>query len=296
MKIIRVGSRDSKLAIIQAKLVMDAIERYDKNIKTELITMKTTGDKILNKSLDKIGGKGLFVKELDNALLNDKVDITVHSYKDIPMEINPDLPIVAVSEREDERDVLILPKGKIDKTKPIGCSSKRRTIQLLQLGYENIAPVRGNVISRLNKLDEGQFSALVLAAAGIKRLGLEERIYRYFSTEEIMPAACQGIIAVQARKGENVDFLKGFHCEKSKYIADAERAFVAALEGGCSSPVAAHAQIQGDKLILNGLYVDEKMGILKKGSMSGSVEDAQNIGKSLARKLKEEVWKWGRGL
>lgn len=289
MKIIRVGSRDSKLAIIQAKLVMDAIEKYDKNIKTELVTMKTTGDKILDKSLDKIGGKGLFVKELDDALLNDMVDITVHSYKDIPMEINPDLPIVAVSEREDERDVLILPKSKIDKAKPIGCSSKRRTIQLSQLGYENIAPVRGNVISRLNKLDDGQYSGLVLAAAGIKRLGLAERIYKYFSTEEIMPAACQGIIAVQARKGENVDYLKGFHCEKSKCIADAERAFVAALDGGCSSPVAAFAQIQGDKLILKGLYVDEEKGIIRRGSMSGTITDAKNIGVSLARKLKEEV-------
>lgn len=289
MRTVRVGSRDSKLAIIQAKLVMDAIENYDKNIKTELITMKTTGDKILDKSLDKIGGKGLFVKELDDALINNKVDITVHSYKDIPMEINPDLPIVALSEREDERDVLILPKTKRDESKPIGCSSKRRTIQLTQLGFDNIAPIRGNVITRLNKLDEGQYSALVLAAAGIIRLGLTERINRFFSTEEIMPAACQGIIAVQARKGENVDFLKGFHSEKSKYISDAERAFVATLDGGCSSPVAAFAQIQDGNLILNGLYVDEEKGIVRRSHMSGSIYDAKKIGESLAQKLKEEV-------
>jgi hydroxymethylbilane synthase len=289
MRTVRVGSRDSKLAIIQAKLVMDAIENYDKNIKTELITMKTTGDKILDKSLNKIGGKGLFVKELDDALINNKVDITVHSYKDIPMEINPDLPIVALSEREDERDVLILPKTKRDESKPIGCSSKRRTIQLTQLGFDNIAPIRGNVITRLNKLDEGQFSALVLAAAGIIRLGLTDRINRFFSTEEIMPAACQGIIAVQARKGENVDYLKGFHSEKSKYISDAERAFVATLDGGCSSPVAAFAQIQDRTLLLKGLYVDEEKGIVRKGYMSGSINEAEKIGESLARKLKEEV-------
>jgi len=289
MRTVRVGSRDSKLAIIQAKLVMDAIERYDKNIKTELITMKTTGDKILDKNLDKIGGKGLFVKELDDALLNNMVDITVHSYKDIPMEINPDLPIVAVSEREDARDVLILPKTERDESKPIGCSSKRRTIQLTQLGYNNIAPIRGNVVSRLNKLDEGKYSALVLAAAGIKRLDLLDRIYKFFSTEEIMPAACQGIIAVQARKGEDVDYLKGFHCEKSKYVSDAERAFVAALDGGCSSPVAAYAQIQDGIIILNGLYVDEEKGIMRRGSMSGFIKDAVKLGESLARKLKEEV-------
>lgn len=289
MKIIRVGSRDSKLAIVQTKLVMDAIESFDKDIKTELITMKTTGDKILDKSLDKIGGKGLFVKELDDALINHMVDITVHSYKDMPMEINPDLPIVAVSEREDERDVLILPKTKIDETKPIGCSSKRRVIQLSQLGYDNMAPIRGNVISRLNKLDEGQYSALVLAAAGIKRLNLTERIFKFFSTEEIMPAACQGILAVQARKGDNVDYLKNFHCEKTKHIADAERAFVATLDGGCSSPVAAYAQIKNEELLLKGLYVDEENGIMRKGSMSGAIKDAKNIGAALARKLKEEV-------
>ena len=286
MKIIRVGSRDSKLAIIQAELVMDAIESFDKNIKTQLITMKTTGDKILNKSLDKIGGKGLFVKELDEALLNNMVDITVHSYKDVPMEVNPDLPIVAVSKREDCRDVLILPKAKRDGTKPVGCSSKRRTIQLSQLGYDNIAPIRGNVITRIKKLDEGEFGALVLAAAGIKRLGLTYRINKYFSTEEIMPAACQGIIAVQARKGENVDFLKGFHCDESKKIADGERAFVTALHGGCSSPVAAYAQIEKGKLILSGLYVNEESGIIIKGSMSGEIKDAKEIGTVLAQKLK----------
>ncbi|TYQ12741.1 UNVERIFIED_CONTAM: hydroxymethylbilane synthase [Acetivibrio alkalicellulosi] len=289
MEIIRVGSRDSKLAIIQSKLVMDAIEKFDKNIKTQLITMKTTGDKILDKSLDKIGGKGLFVKELDDALLNNMVDITVHSYKDMPMDINPDLPIVAVSEREDERDVLILPNTKIDETKPIGCSSKRRVIQLSQLGYLNMAPIRGNVISRLRKLDEGQFRTLVLAAAGIKRLNLTERIHKFFSTEEIMPAACQGIIAVQGRKGENVDYLKGFHCEKSKQIADGERAFVAALDGGCSSPVAAYAQIEKGKLVLKGLYVDEENGIVRKGSMCGEIKDAKDIGVALALKLKGEV-------
>lgn len=289
METIRVGSRDSKLAIIQTKLVMDAIERFDKNIKTELITMKTTGDIILDKSLDKIGGKGLFVKELDEALLNNMVDITVHSYKDMPMEINADLPIAAVSEREDARDVLLLPKNKTDETKPIGCSSKRRVLQLSQLGYVNTAPIRGNVISRLRKLDEGQYSALVLAAAGIKRLGLTERIDKFFSTEEIMPAACQGIIAVQARKGEKVDYLRGFHCEKAKQIADAERAFVATLDGGCSSPVAAYAVIEQGKLVLTGLYVDEKNGIMRKGYTSGEIKDAKEIGTALAYKLKGEV-------
>ena len=162
MKTIRVGSRDSKLAIIQSEMVIEAIKHYDSTIQTELVTMKTTGDKILDVTLDKIGGKGLFVKELDDALINRAVDITVHSFKDMPMEVNSDLPIVALSEREDPRDVLILPQNQKDISKPFGCSSKRRTIQLAELGYKDIMPLRGNVITRLRKLDDGEYKGIIL--------------------------------------------------------------------------------------------------------------------------------------
>ena len=289
MKTIRVGSRDSKLAIIQAELVIQAIKKYNENIKIELITMKTTGDKILDESLDKIGGKGLFVKELDDALIDNKVDITVHSFKDMPMEISDELPIVALSEREDERDVLILPKTTINESMPIGCSSKRRTIQLTELGFDNIAPLRGNVNTRLRKLDEGQYRGIILAAAGIKRLGLNNRINRYFTVEEIIPAASQGIIAVQAKKGENVDFLKYFNSERSRIISDAERAFIKTLDGGCSSPVAGYAQIINNKVQLNGLYVDEESGRIQKGNIIGEIKDAKKIGIELAKRLKKEV-------
>lgn len=210
MKKIRVGSRESKLAVIQTQIVMDAIKRANPEIEVELVTMKTTGDIILDKTLDKIGGKGLFVKELDKAMLDGGVDITVHSFKDMPMDIPSELPIVATGRREDPRDVLILPQGasEIDFSKPIGSSSARRSMQLKKLyPGADIKSVRGNVITRLEKLDRGEYSALVLAAAGVKRLGLEHRISRYFTPEEMIPANCQGVIVVQARKGFDVSLL-----------------------------------------------------------------------------------------
>lgn len=289
MKTVRVGSRDSKLAVVQAQMVIKAIQQYDPGIRTELVTMKTTGDRILDQTLDQIGGKGLFVKELDEALLHGDVDITVHSYKDMPMEINPDLPVVAVSEREDARDVLILPAKEADPDKPIGCSSKRRTLQLRELGFGSIEPLRGNVITRLRKLDEGEYRGIVLAAAGIKRLGLEARISRYFTTDEIMPAACQGILAIQSGKGEDTSYLDGFHSPSAKIVSDAERAFVAALDGGCSSPVAAFAYFEKDRLVLKGLYVNEEKGIAVKGVQYGRAEEACDMGAALAERLKGEV-------
>lgn len=195
MKTIRVGSRESRLAVVQSELVMDAIRAAHPEVGLELVTMKTTGDKILDRTLDKVGGKGLFVKELDAALLDGRVDLTVHSCKDLPMEEDPRIPLAGFSRREDPRDVLVLPQGaeELDPSRPIGCASARRAVQLRALfpGVA-VAPVRGNVLTRLRKLDEGQFSALVLAAAGLKRLGLEERITRYFTVEELLPAAGQG--------------------------------------------------------------------------------------------------------
>lgn len=284
---IRVGSRESKLAVVQSEMVMKNIEDNHPKVKTSLVTMKTTGDIILDKTLDKIGGKGLFVKELDKALIDNKVDITVHSYKDMPMEENEALPIVAVSKREDPRDVLILPSfaTDIDITKPIGCSSLRRKIQLEKI-YPNVTvlPIRGNVQSRLQKLDNGDYSAIILAYAGIKRLGLEERVSRVFSVEEILPAACQGVLAVQARKDFDVSFLDGFHDEEAYYITQAERSFVRTLDGGCSSPVAAYGVIIDEQLTITGLYVDEQ-GTAHKKVMSGNKIDGVRIGRELAKEM-----------
>lgn len=287
---LRIGSRESRLAVIQSRMVMEKIAKAEPAAELELVTMKTTGDKILDKTLDKIGGKGLFVRELDQALREERVDFTVHSLKDMPMEVPEDLPLAAFSSREDPRDVLVLPEGttEIDRSKPIGCSSRRRQLQLKKLFPDMaIEPVRGNVQTRLAKLEAGQFSALVLAAAGLKRLGLEERISRYFSVEEILPAAGQGILVVQTRKGMNTDCLRLVQDKESACCARAERAFVRALNGGCSSPVAAHAVVEGALLTLTGFYVSADERIQRKGSIRGSAADAEILGKTLARQLKE---------
>ena len=186
---IRVGSRESKLAVIQSEIIMEQIAQAHPEIELELITIKTTGDKILDRPLDKIGGKGLFVKELDLALMEGRIDLSIHSLKDMPMEQPEGLPILAYSKREDPRDVLVLPEGvqEMEPTKPIGSSSPRRRMQLAALfpGKE-VRSIRGNIQTRLSKLEK-EYGALVLAWAGLYRLGLENRASRIFSTEEMIP-------------------------------------------------------------------------------------------------------------
>ncbi|NLV85808.1 MAG: hydroxymethylbilane synthase [Clostridiales bacterium] len=285
-----IASRQSKLALIQAEQVRLALSALHPEISFEIKTYKTTGDMILNVTLDKIGGKGLFVKELESALLRGDADLLVHSFKDMPMETMGEIPVVGVTKRQDERDVLVLPKGQKDwdKTKPVGTSSKRRSLQLKRLYPEiETLPVRGNVITRLQKLDSGEFGALVLAAAGLKRLGLENRISRYFSVEEILPSACQGALALQARRDFDKSLLEGLHDEDTFYISMAERAFVSSLDGGCSSPVAAHAVIENSLIKLRGLYVSPDETKLFYDHIEGEKEKAAELGESLAQRMKE---------
>ncbi len=286
-----IGSRESKLAVIQSEMVREYIRTNNKKLDVELLTMKTTGDIILDRTLDKVGGKGLFVKELDKALLEGKSDLSVHSLKDMPMEVPGELPILAFSKREDPRDVLVLPENidELELSKPIGCSSFRRILQLKEI-YPNaeFKSVRGNVLTRLDKLDSGEYSALVLAAAGLKRLGLSKRISRYFEPNEMIPAAGQGILAVQGRRGKDYFYLKGYNDQNSTYAALAERSFVKYLNGGCSSPVAAHAVVQEQHLVLNGLYYEEASGKYLKGSIEGEVQQAEQLGIKLAERLRKE--------
>ena len=227
MKIV-IGSRESALAVAQTKILLEYIEENCPGISAKMLTMKTTGDRILEKRLEEIGGKGLFVKELDKALLENRTQLSVHSLKDMPMEAEENLPVLGFSRREDPRDVLVLPENAkgLDLALPVGTSSLRRELQLKKLYPEmNVEMIRGNLVSRLRKLEEGRYSALVLAAAGLKRLGLERRIFRYFSCEEMLPAAGQGILAVQGRKGMDYGFLGGFFDEEAKAAALAEYQF-----------------------------------------------------------------------
>lgn len=292
MKRINIGSRESKLAVVQSEMVRDYINSHNEDVEAQLVTMKTTGDIILDRSLDQVGGKGLFVKELDKALMEGRTCLSVHSLKDMPMEVPAQLPLIAFSKREDPRDVLILPRGEteIDFSKPVGCSSLRRMLQFKKLYPQaSFKGVRGNVITRLAKLDEGQYGALILAAAGVKRLGLADRISRYFDPDEMIPAAGQGILAVQGRADMAYDFLAGYNDPEGELAALAERAFVRELDGGCTSPVAAHAVIRDGQMDLNGLYYDETEGGYLIDRMVGPAdkESAQKLGQELARSLRQ---------
>jgi hydroxymethylbilane synthase len=291
-KTIRVGSRASRLAVIQSEIVMRQIEAACPDVKAELVTMKTTGDRILDRTLDQIGGKGLFVKELDEALRAGEVDVTVHSLKDLPGVIPEDLPLAAFSHREDPRDVLVLPMGKtdVDLSLPVGTSSLRRSLQIKELmPGVTTAPVRGNVETRLRKLDEGQYSALVLAAAGLKRLGLGDRISRYFSPEEMIPAACQGVLGIQTRAGADSALIERINDNDARRCALAERAYVKAIGADCGSPDTAFAQISGDQIMIMALRYDAERQTVLKDSICGPASDAEALGKELAdRMIKNE--------
>ncbi|HIZ21847.1 MAG TPA: hydroxymethylbilane synthase [Candidatus Blautia faecigallinarum] len=285
-----IGSRESALAVIQSEEVQAYIKKNYPGTEVEILKMKTTGDKILDRTLDKIGGKGLFVKELDKALLSGRSCLSVHSLKDMPMEVPRELPLLAFSKREDPRDVLVLPEGKkeLDPDKPLGCSSLRRTLQLKEIyPHMEVKSIRGNLQTRLRKLEEGTYSGLVLAAAGLKRLGLEDRIFRYFTTEEMIPAAGQGILAVQGRKGEDYSFLEGYMDADAWAEGRAERAFVRELDGGCSSPIAAFGKASKDELTLWGLYYDPETMGYQKGSIRGKCSQAEELGITLAQQLRD---------
>lgn len=290
MRTIKIGTRKSRLACIQAEIVAEYIRQNVRGFQAELVKVVTTGDKMLNKKLDEIGSKGVFVKELDIALLKGETDLSVHSLKDMPMEISKKLPVIGYSRREDVRDVLVLPPGvsAYDGHSAIGSSSNRRIRQLKEL-YPRAAikNVRGNVLTRLEKLDAGEYGALVLAAAGLKRLGLENRISRYFSPEEMVPAAGQGILCVQGREGEDYRFLEGFFDPEAKICALAERAFMAYLNGGCSLPVGVYAEILNTEQIrIRGLYARDVKEPARVLCLTGDRDKPEELGIRLAKALK----------
>jgi len=314
-KKIRIGSRDSVLAVKQANIVMDAVRRDNPNVAFELVTLKTSGDMILDRNLDAIGGKGLFIRELEQALAMGRVDIAVHSYKDMPCEETSGLPVVALSRRETPFDALVLPKDvtpgdlhafrtsetpfddqvlsdgntPIGNPKPVGSSSLRRSIQFacLYKGF-SVKGIRGNIPTRLNKLDEGQYSALILAQAGLIRLSLQHRIFRVFSADEMIPAGSQGILAVQGRQGEDYSYLAGFHSAESETVSRAERQFLKTLDGGCAAPAAVYGRLHKNEILLTGMYAGLS-GNMEKGEISGPAEKAEQLGESLAMLLKSRL-------
>ena len=277
---IKIGTRASPLALAQTRIIADEISRSWPEIKITFVTIKTTGDKDLSPFKFTGNNKGIFTRELEQALLSHEIDFAVHSLKDLPANVNPDLPVVAFSKRATPFDALV-GGGNI-----IGSSSLRRRLQLEKLyPEEKILAVRGNINTRLSKLDRGEFTGLVLAVAGLERLGLQNRITRTFTPDEILPAPGQGILACQGRANENYYYLDCVNDEDSKFCAIAERSFARALNAGCNVPVGAYAIVEDDELILQGLYIDEKSKKFYRGTHAGNKHDAEIIGITLARRI-----------
>ena len=282
-KEILIGTRNSPLAIAQAEIIRQSIiKKYD--FKVELVPFKTNGDKNLQ-AFNKFNGvKGLFTYELEQALLNHEIDLAVHSLKDMAANQNPELKIIAYSKREDPRDALIIKHENIKHENiKLGTSSLRRKLQIQKI-FPNaqIQNIRGNINTRIKKLDNENFSGIILAAAGLKRLNLQDKIARYFSINEIMPAPGQGILVCQGFSGENYFYLDSVNDEISEYCAIAERNFSECLGAGCNVPVGAYAFIEKKILTLTGLFIDEKSGIFYRETLSGNFNNAKYIGKNLA--------------
>ncbi|MDF2546282.1 MAG: hydroxymethylbilane synthase [Anaerosolibacter sp.] len=250
-----VGSRASELALTQTRWVIQCLKEKFPHIDFEIVEIKTIGDKILDKTLDKIGGKGLFVKEIETALLQGEIDMAVHSMKDVPTEMTEDLMIGAITEREDIRDVLISKNGLKIAELPlgarIGTSSLRRAAQLLNFRPDlQIEPIRGNIATRMKKIEQLDLDGVILAAAGILRMGWHDRITEYLSTDICIPAVGQGALGIQVRSGdqETIELVRSINDPEVAFCVNAERSFMRELKGGCHVPIGAYAWMEGDNL------------------------------------------------
>ena len=292
---IRIATRKSPLALWQAEHVRAALMSAHRGLQVEILGMTTRGDKILDTPLAKIGGKGLFVKELEISMLEGTADIAVHSMKDVPVEFPDGLGLSVILEREDPRDAFIsntydsmedLPQGA-----KLGTASLRRQCQISAYRPDlEILPLRGNVNTRLAKLDSGEYDAIILAAAGLKRLGFDERIRTALSPQQSLPAIGQGAIGIECRSDdERVHVLLApLHHEQTAICVAAERAMNERLNGGCQVPIAGHAILDGDKLTMSGLVGEPDGSRILREQISGKVEDAVTIGVKIAESLLEQ--------
>lgn len=291
-KSIKIGTRASTLALWQANWIKSAlIEAYPQQ-KVELVTIRTKGDKILDVPLAKVGGKGLFVKEIENALLDGRIDIAVHSMKDMPAEIPDGLDIGAIPPRESPADVLISKNGhrfsELKQGGIIGTSSLRRGAQLRHARPDVvIVPLRGNVETRLKKMETEDLDAVVLAAAGVKRLDLEHRITEYLNSDIMLPAVGQGALCIEIRQDDPdiQDKINALDDALTRAIVMGERAFLNRLGGSCQVPIAGLGEIDRDSFKLTGLVADLDGSRVLKATLSGSIDSTEAVGISLAEKL-----------
>ena len=287
-----IGSRGSQLALWQANWVKSQLENLHGNADISIRVITTSGDKIKDVPLSKIGGKGLFVKEIEEALLAKKIDLAVHSMKDVPIEIPSQLEISIITKRENPLDALISKNGKkladLPQGATIGTSSLRRSSQLLN--YRNdfkIHPLRGNVDTRLKKVEEGKYDAILLASAGLNRLGWSNRITEEISHEIIIPAMGQGALGIETRLGDSktYNFISSLNHEQTNYEVSTERALVGKLDGGCQVPIGAYAKTEDNLITLKGLVASLDGKIIHKSKIVGPIDDAINIGQDLGEEL-----------
>jgi len=291
--LLRIGTRGSKLALWQANFVKQSLQKIFPELLVYLKIIKTSGDNFQDRSLSSIGGKGLFVKEIEEAMLNGQVDIAVHSMKDVPVTIPRGLEIPTFLSREDPRDVL-LSNGKVEfenlaRSSVLGTGSLRRQVQIKKLRDDlELKPIRGNVDTRIKKLVSGQYDALVLASAGIKRLGLKGEITQYFSTTDIIPSPGQGIIGIECRENdiEIKEMISNINDSNSMFCIGAERNFVAKMGGDCSLPLGCYCEIKDkNKIQISGFVASVDGKDFIKDNISGSIEDNIKLSSQLAERI-----------
>lgn len=293
MKKITIATRGSKLALWQAEHVKEQLLKRHGGLEIDLLVLKTKGDIILDVPLAKVGGKGLFVKEIEEALLDGRADLAVHSMKDVPMELPAGLTLGVVPPREDPSDILLsLAYGSIEElpeNATVGTSSLRRQAQILALRPDlKVASLRGNVETRLRKLAEGQFAAIIMAAAGMKRLGLKTPKEKILDPAVFLPASGQGALGIEYAEARRdvADLLAFLDDPASRARVRAERAFLAALEGGCQTPIAAHATLRADGLFLDGLVADLTGTRIIRRQRLAPADRAAELGRELAEEVK----------
>ncbi|NPA95004.1 MAG: hydroxymethylbilane synthase [Thermodesulfobacteria bacterium] len=286
------ATRKSKLALAQSTWVKNQLEQKWPGCKVELLKVTTKGDKILDVPLAKVGGKGLFVKEIEEAMLDGRADLAVHSLKDVPTEIPEGLEVSIFPKREDFRDAFISRSGgclaDLPQGAKVGTSSLRRMAQLRILRSDlQIESLRGNLDTRLRKLDEGNFDAIILAAAGLNRLGLSDRISCLLSTDVMIPAIGQGALGIEFRSDDEDtrQMLKTLHHQETAICVEAERAFLETLEGGCQVPIGAVARLDGQTLYMEGIVADEQGKRVIRQSAKGAASEARSLGQSLAKTI-----------
>lgn len=289
---LRIATRQSRLALWQAEFVAAQLRAKHPTLDVRLVPMTTQGDRVLDRALSEVGGKGLFIKELEIAIEEQRADIAVHSMKDVPGELPPGMTLAAMLPRADPRDAFVSLRHASFETLPqgarVGTSSLRRQCQLQSVRPDlQIVPLRGNVDTRLRKLEEEQYDAIILAAAGLIRLGLQHRITRYIDFNLSLPAVGQGIIGIECRAADerSAALVKALDDPTARPCCEAERAFAVRLQGSCQSPIAGFAELRDGELLLRGVVGSEDGATIYRGDTRGPVEKARDIGVELADRL-----------